>query len=1025
MAIIMLYSKKNEPLTKELFENPTSEYRGTPFWAWNSTLDKKVLNKEIEYMKEMGFGGFHMHVRVGLATKYLSDEFMDFVKNCVDKAKSENMLAWLYDEDKWPSGYAGGYITKKIENRAKYLLLTKQPYGIGAEDNNDSRATSSRTENGYLVAKYDIELDDNGCLKNYRKLDENESGKNVWYVYLETQTTSPWFNLQSYADTLSKPTIEDFIKVTHERYKECIGDEFGKTVPAIFTDEPQISDKRMLNTADSFDDASLPFTYDFAKTYEETYHEDFFEKLPELFWELPEGVSAARYRYHDHCAERFACAFADTIGEWCGKNNIMLTGHMMNEPTLESQNRAVGDCMRSYRGFQLPGIDMLCDSRELTTAKQAQSAVHQYGREGMLSELYGVTNWNYEFKKHKTQGDWEAVLGVTVRVPHLYWMSMHGEAKRDYPASIGHQSPWYKQYKYIENHFARVNTAMTRGKPDVKVAVVHPVESYWLKFGPNEQVADAKQELNEQFLNCCEWLLYGLVDFDYICEANLPKQANGTKIGRMQYDTIIVPNLITIRSTTIKFLKEFKANGGKVVFAGKIPEYVDAAPSDEAGKIAQSCETAGWSKTQLLNSVKNNRDVDIIDDEGIRASNLMYQMRKETDKKWIFIAHINNVDDDYEADCEEYTIILNGEFKPTLYNTVNGKILPMHAEYKSGKTLINCRMYCQDSMLIELIPGVSNVKAVPEASYEYIGEIPNSVDVELEEPNVLLLDMPQYSLNGSEWREKEEILRICDKLKKELHYQNAIAGAAQPWIFAGEKDNESSNIKLKYVINSEVEVENAEVALEDFEETELEFNGKNVEMKPCGNYVDFSIKKVKLGKLLKGENILILSRSFTKVSTLESLYLLGDFGVKVFGRNAVITEPVRKLCFGSIVNQGLPFYGGNIKYKCEIEAGKDTAISIPHFYQPVLSVDVDSKRIGTIAVSPFRLDLGDIEEGKHLLEITAYGNRINTFGPVHNCDTANKWFGPDGFRTREAKWSYEYRLHDCGIEVTPFLSKKK
>lgn len=149
---------------------------------------------------------------------------------------------------------------------------------------------------------------------------------------------------------------------------------------------------------------------------------------------------------------------------------------MMEEPTLASQTAALGEAMRSYRSFDLPGIDMLCDSRELTTAKQAESAVHQFGYEGMLSELYGVTNWDFDFRGHKLAGDWQAALGVTIRVHHLAWTSMAGEAKRDYPASISYQSPWYKEYHLIEDYFGRLNTALTRGSAEVKVGVVHPVD---------------------------------------------------------------------------------------------------------------------------------------------------------------------------------------------------------------------------------------------------------------------------------------------------------------------------------------------------------------------------------------------------------------------------------------------------------------------------------------------------------------------------------------------------------------------
>lgn len=113
------------------------------------------------------------------------------------------------------------------------------------------------------------------------------------------------------------------------------------------------------------------------------------------------------------------------------------------EDTLADQTAAAGEVMRCYRSFPVPGIDILCDRMHLNTAKQVQSAVHQYGREGALSELYGVTNWDFDFRGHKFQGDWQAALGITLRVPHLSWLSMEGEAKRDYPASIGPQSPWY------------------------------------------------------------------------------------------------------------------------------------------------------------------------------------------------------------------------------------------------------------------------------------------------------------------------------------------------------------------------------------------------------------------------------------------------------------------------------------------------------------------------------------------------------------------------------------------------------
>jgi hypothetical protein len=89
------YPKSAMPFSMELFKNPTSEYRGCPFWAWNNKLDKDQLLRQIDNFAAMGMGGFHMHVRTGLDTEYMGEEFMDIVRSCVEYAETKNMLACL------------------------------------------------------------------------------------------------------------------------------------------------------------------------------------------------------------------------------------------------------------------------------------------------------------------------------------------------------------------------------------------------------------------------------------------------------------------------------------------------------------------------------------------------------------------------------------------------------------------------------------------------------------------------------------------------------------------------------------------------------------------------------------------------------------------------------------------------------------------------------------------------------------------------------------------------------------------
>lgn len=72
----------------------------------------------------MGFGGFFMHSRTGLQTEYLGEDWFRLTDACIKRAQELGMEPWIYDEDRWPSGCAGGLVTKEPPFRRKYLTLT-------------------------------------------------------------------------------------------------------------------------------------------------------------------------------------------------------------------------------------------------------------------------------------------------------------------------------------------------------------------------------------------------------------------------------------------------------------------------------------------------------------------------------------------------------------------------------------------------------------------------------------------------------------------------------------------------------------------------------------------------------------------------------------------------------------------------------------------------------------------------------------------------------------------------------------
>lgn len=1029
----MLYKKNvSKSLDTELFKNPTSEYRGTPFWSWNCELNPELLVRQIGYLDEMGFGGFHMHSRTGMATPYLTKEFFDLIKTCVDEAKRHEMLAWLYDEDRWPSGAAGGIVTKNPKYRQRYLHCESKPY----DGELLPREDAVREGGAYTVATFAIKLDDNGRLSSYRRIDEGEvvaDGEAVWHFTCVCQRPSSWYNNQTYIDTLSPEAVDEFIRVTYDAYKENVGEDFGGTIPAIFTDEPQFAAKGFLRFSTPEGRLSLPWTPTLPETFYASYGFDIVDHLPELIYELPDGkISRARYLYHDHVSELFASSFLDRCGEWCAKNGIDFTGHLMEEPTLYSQTRAVGDAMRSYRNMQIPGIDMLCDRVELTTAKQAQSAVHQYGREGMMSELYGVTNWDFDFRGHKFQGDWQAALGVTVRVPHLSWVSMEGDAKRDYPASISYQSPWFRDYRYVEDHFARVNTALTRGKPLVKVAVIHPVESYWLYFGPNDATSTIRVQLDENFENITRWLLEGAIDFDFICESLLPSQYRGVDgglhVGEMTYTAVVVPECHTLRSSTLDILRKFKAAGGNLIFAGSAPKYVDAQPSLEGIELYNESVRVPFSRAAILSALESKRIVSLKNADGSDTNNLIYAMRRdESDSAdWLFLAHSRkNICLDV-SHPQRVKISVRGEYTPLLYDTITGEIKEIEYRYEGKSTVIETTLYAYDSLLLKLNYGRTEPSSHistqsfprPEKTLFFRDTVPYT----LSEPNVLLLDMARYAADDMPYsEEEEEILRADNICRIAAGLPRKVSRPAQPWVI--KKETPSHKIRLLFTIESEIDVPDALLAIERPENASITFNGEAVQTKPVGYFTDEAIKTLPLPTIKRGVNTLEVILPLGERTCTEWCYILGNFGVRVEGCKKTLTEMPQKVGFGSITTSGMPFYGGNITYKLtfDTDTERDAAIFVGTYRGAAVKVKLDGRDLGVVAYEPYIKRAGAIPAGRHELELTLLGTRHNCFGALHDTDYGNNWYGPDKWRTTGDAWCYEYKIRDMGIMTSPVI----
>jgi len=331
-----------QSLRKE-FQNPALSFRGAPFWSWNDNLMVPELVRQVHDMKEHGMGGFFMHSREGLETPYMGEKWMECIQETVKAASQTGMNAWLYDEDRWPSGFAGGLVPAQGGDAFRSKLLQLEICEQLPED-----------LSSVLVIFVGVIKD--GKLLSVRRLSPSDQVRRQDEVYLlfhrKISGASEWFNNDSYADNLNPDSVAAFIDITYEAYKKAVGNEFGKAVPGIFTDEPNI-----ISHHSKLGDRVLPWTDGLPQMFQERRGYDLLDVLPWLFFQ---GEKSARTR-HDFwytISQRFTEAYSMQIGEWCEQNGFAFTGHFLYEQEMGNGILTGGAIMPHYRYQQVPGIDM-------------------------------------------------------------------------------------------------------------------------------------------------------------------------------------------------------------------------------------------------------------------------------------------------------------------------------------------------------------------------------------------------------------------------------------------------------------------------------------------------------------------------------------------------------------------------------------------------------------------------------------------------------------------------------------------
>ena len=501
------------------FKNPGSIYRTAPFWALNDLLEEDELKRQIQEFKAVGMGGAFLHPRGGLVTKYLADDYWEAMEVCIKECARLEMIAWLYDEDRFPSGGAGGYVTAgKPEFASKYIT-------------NDGEVKQSNISHRY--------------------------------------------NMQSYLDVCNPDAVKEFIRLTHDQYYDRFKEYFGNVIPAIFTDEPFLTREGALPWSDGF---QTKFAEQYG--YDITPHlTAIFEDKPDSakhrlnYWSLISSmfVNAFSKTIYDWCEEKGIAytghfwehefpsprSSGSTMSHYANMQYPGIDMLFVSDPTTPNQY-----------------------SNDLIV-KEASSVANQFDRKRVLSETNGASGWHLDFAYQKRATDWQLALGINLFCQHLSLYSMRGYRKRDFPLSFLDHQPWWHDYNILADYIGRMSYALSQGKFVADVLVLHPALSTWINYNSPEKLVIIEKSIKSLTRELgSKRIMYDLGD-EIIMETHGSVKDGNLVIGQMSYKVILIPEMHVIKGSTYKLLKEFKDAGGEIVCVGATPDMLDGEHSDE------------------------------------------------------------------------------------------------------------------------------------------------------------------------------------------------------------------------------------------------------------------------------------------------------------------------------------------------------------------------------------------------------------------------------------------------------------
>lgn len=636
------------------------------FWFLNDACEPEHMKQLAKAYADAGTAAVCLHARPGLLLPYGSDAWFNMIRQITEHCHELGMEVWLYDEDPYPSGNAGGRILMEHpEYQGHDIQMETADPGqctdnlfafapgkllwCGVLDEQDNVVTDLTEQVGVVRREWDV-LDPWDSRWYYPATPLYDSPRSsagkpelavtlpslaagqklVAFVARPCATDNIWGGL---VDTLNPDATRTFIESTHDRYTKYVGKYFGSTITAMFTDEPKCHSQR-------------PHTPDLLQSFKETYHYDLAPKLIHLFTDQNnDEANLTRLNFRQWCGQRFIEAWMKPNAQWCKTHGLNFVGHISPEDDPVEQSSSVTNLMPLQKHFDLTGLDLIIpavgdQNHPLINLGVigALSVQQQQGKPGVMSEMLGVSGIDMTWQTANRIIKWQTMMGVSTPVIHGGFNSIQGPRLIDAPPDSGPHAPIWNDMQRIAESLAPIQNAMRDSVNVAPVAILWPIRSF-NQLCPKWQHEEGG--LRGDLVNLITQCLDKQIGIHLLDEEDLHNATINNDqlcVGQMCYQHILIPSCTILHADTLAQLKRCQQQGLSVIAAGDLPRTKQTATNLQSITATElnwctrlTPEQAVASLPRLIDLPQNSIDIRCtawLDAQGLRK--LVMNLRTET-----------------------------------------------------------------------------------------------------------------------------------------------------------------------------------------------------------------------------------------------------------------------------------------------------------------------------------------------------------------------------------------------------------